>query len=70
MLKRYLIWPKGPIYYIAGPSGMVAGMRESLNSLGVSDDDLKTEHCGEYAQHQDPAPSSPESVGHDSPSAS
>ena len=70
MLKRYLVWPKGPIYYLAGPPGMVAAMSELLISLGVSEDDLKTEHCGEYAQHQDPAPRSPESVGHGSPSAS
>lgn len=70
MLRRYLVWPKGPIYYLSGPPAMVAAMRESLNSLGVSDEDLKTEHCVEYAQHQEPAPIGPESVGHESPSAS
>src|SRR5229473_2268747 len=48
MLKRYLVWPKGPIYYLAGPPGMVVAMSELLISLGVSDDDLKTENFGEY----------------------
>ena len=67
MLKRYLVWPKGPIYYLAGPPGMVAAMRELLNSLGVIDNDLKTEHVGGYAQHQNPTPSRPETIGHSLP---
>jgi ferredoxin-NADP reductase len=55
MLKRYLLELKGPIYYIAGPSGMVAGMTDLLHSSGVSDDDIKTEEFGSYQPFQDPA---------------
>jgi ferredoxin-NADP reductase len=54
MLTRYLLAVKEPVYYIAGPSGMVTGMTELLNSLGVSDDDMKTEEFGDYKPHQDP----------------
>jgi ferredoxin-NADP reductase len=54
MLTRYLLAVKEPVYYIAGPSGMVTAMTELLNSLGVSDDDMKTEEFGDYKPHQDP----------------
>jgi ferredoxin-NADP reductase len=70
MLKRYLVWPKGPIYYLAGPPGMVAAISELLISLGLSDDDLNTEHLGEDARHQDSVHSRPETVGSNSHSAS
>ncbi len=70
MLKQYLVWPKGPIYYLAGPPGMVAAMSELLISLGVSDDDLKTENSGEYAGHQDSVHGHPETVGSNPPSVS
>ncbi len=70
MLQQYLVWPKGPIYYLAGPPGMVAAMSELLISLGVSDDDLKTEDFGQRARHQDSAHNHPETVGSNSPSAS
>ena len=70
MLKRYLVWPKGPIYYLAGPPGMVAAMSELLISLGASDDDLKTENCGENARPQGSVHSRPETVVSNSPSAS
>lgn len=32
-----------PIFYIAGPPGMVAGMRQILGQAGVSDDDIRAE---------------------------
>jgi len=48
MLKRYLPTLKGPVYYIAGPSGMVTAMTRLLNSSGVSEDDMKTEEFGDY----------------------
>jgi ferredoxin-NADP reductase len=57
MLKRYLLGLKGPVYYIAGPSGMVAAMTELLHSLGVSDDDIKTEEFGDYKPYPDSAQS-------------
>jgi ferredoxin-NADP reductase len=70
MLKRYLVWPKGPIYYIAGPPRMVAAMTGLLNSLGVSDDDVKTEEFGDYKLCQDPAQSKPGTSRNDSHAAS
>jgi ferredoxin-NADP reductase len=48
MLTRYLRGLNGPIYYIAGPSGMVTAMTDMLNASGVSDDDIKTEEFGDY----------------------
>jgi ferredoxin-NADP reductase len=70
MLKRFLVWPKGPVYYLAGPPGMVGAMRDLLNSLGVSENDLKTEQVGGYIRHQNLSPSFPETIGHGSPSVS
>ena len=46
---------QGPIYYIAGPSGMVTAMTGLLNSSGVSGDDMKTEEFGDYKLYQDSA---------------
>jgi ferredoxin-NADP reductase len=57
MLRRYLFGLNGPIYYIAGPSGMVTAMTDLLNSSGVSEDDVKTEEFGDYKLPQDPAQS-------------
>jgi ferredoxin-NADP reductase len=48
MLSRYLLGLNGPIYYVAGPSGMVSAMSDLLNSSGVSDDDIRTEEFGDY----------------------
>jgi ferredoxin-NADP reductase len=48
MLRRYLLGLKGPVYYIAGPSGMVTAMTNLLNASVVSDDDVKTEEFGDY----------------------
>jgi len=48
LLTRYLHSLYGPVYYAAGPSGMVAAMASLLHSLGVSDDDIKTEEFGDY----------------------
>jgi ferredoxin-NADP reductase len=52
MLKRYLVGLKGPVYYIAGPSGMVTAMTSLLNSSGVSEDDMKTEEFGDYKLYE------------------
>ncbi|MBZ5561149.1 MAG: FAD-dependent oxidoreductase [Acidobacteriia bacterium] len=38
----------GPIYYLAGPPGMVAAMRQMLATAGVSDDDIRTEEFAGY----------------------
>jgi len=52
MLTRYLLGINGPIYYIAGPSGMVTAMTELLASSGVSEDDMRTEEFGDYKLQQ------------------
>jgi ferredoxin-NADP reductase len=53
MLRRYVLWLNGPIYYIAGPSRMVSAMTDLLASSGVSDDDVKTEEFGDNKLYQD-----------------
>jgi len=40
--------PSGPIYYMAGPPAMVAGLRTMLNAAGVDDDDIRTEEFSGY----------------------
>src|ERR1700686_3958997 len=52
MLKRYLVGLKGPMYYVAGPSGMVTAMTSLLNSSGVSEDDIKAEEFGDYKLYE------------------
>lgn len=54
LLRRYLHGLNGPVYYVAGPSGMVTAMTTLLRSSGVGDDDIKTEEFGDYKQ--DPLP--------------
>jgi ferredoxin-NADP reductase len=56
MLIRYLLGLNGPVYYIAGPSGMVTGMTDLLVSSGVSPDDMRTEEFGDYKLYQDSTP--------------
>ena len=34
---------QGPIYYIAGPPAMVAGVRKVLVAANVDEDDIRTE---------------------------
>jgi ferredoxin-NADP reductase len=48
MLKRHLPDLNGPIYYIAGPPGMVAAMRDMLTKAGVDEDDIRTEDFPGY----------------------
>ena len=55
ILSRYLLGLNGPIYYIAGPSGMVSAMTDLLNSSGVRDDDIRTEEFGDYKLHHNSA---------------
>lgn len=52
LLARYLDDLNGPVYYAAGPSGMVAAMAGLLDGSGVSDDDIKTEEFGDYKDYQ------------------
>jgi ferredoxin-NADP reductase len=53
LLTRYLQGLNGPVYYVAGPSGMVAAMTTMLHCSGVSDDDIKTEEFGDYKSGQE-----------------
>jgi ferredoxin-NADP reductase len=48
MLSRYLSDLRGPIYYIAGPPAMVAGMRNMLVASSVDEDDIRTEEFAGY----------------------
>ncbi len=54
MLSRYLSGLNRPIFYVAGPSGMVTAMTGLLRSLDVSEDDLRTEEFGDYAAIANP----------------
>lgn len=48
MLSRHLTSLQGPIYYVAGPPAMVAGMRQVLLSANVDEDDIRTEDFAGY----------------------
>lgn len=48
MLAKYINDLTLPIYYIAGPQGMVAAMRKTLNESGVNDDNIRTEEFTGY----------------------
>ncbi len=48
MMSRFLKSAASPIYYVAGPPGMVSGLRAMLNNSGVDDDDIRTEEFAGY----------------------
>ena len=48
MLLRHVQEPIGPIYYVAGPPAMVTAMRKMLVSVGVDEDDIRTEEFSGY----------------------
>ena len=48
MLSKYIDDLAVPIYYIAGPQGMVASMRKVLTESGVNDDNIRTEEFTGY----------------------
>lgn len=48
LLAKYLQSASSPIYYIAGPAGMVKGLHTMLNDAGVDDDDIRTEEFVGY----------------------
>jgi ferredoxin-NADP reductase len=47
-VTRHVRTLQGPIYYVAGPPPMVAGMREMLVGSGVNEDDVRTEGIAGY----------------------
>ncbi len=48
MVQAFAPVGQNPIYYMAGPQGMVSAMRTLVNGLGVSDDDIKFEEFTGY----------------------
>jgi ferredoxin-NADP reductase len=48
MLNKWLPGSQAPIFYIAGPSGMVDGMRQMLCDALVSEDDIRAEEFAGY----------------------
>ena len=48
LLAKYLRDVVSPIYYIAGPAGMVTGLHTMLNDAGVDDDDIRIEEFVGY----------------------
>jgi ferredoxin-NADP reductase len=48
MLVRHLPSLQGPIYYTAGPPGMVTAMRKMATTAGAKEDDIRTEEFSGY----------------------
>ena len=48
MLARHLDGVRNPIFYIAGPSGMVQASRAMLAASGADEDDVRTEEFTGY----------------------
>jgi ferredoxin-NADP reductase len=48
MLDRHLKNVSSPIYYIAGPPGMVKGLHGMLQTAGIDGDDIRTEEFTGY----------------------
>ena len=48
MLQRHLQGVTSAIYYLTGPSSMVAGLRLVLHGSGVDDDDIRVEEFTGY----------------------
>ena len=48
MLARHLKFAMSPIYYLAGPPGMVTALHQMLKNAGVGDNDIRTEEFSGY----------------------
>lgn len=48
LLERASRGLSAPIYYLAGPPGMVAGLRATLEAFGVDEDDIRSEEFFGY----------------------
>jgi ferredoxin-NADP reductase len=48
MLGKYIGDLMLPIYYIAGPAGMVSSLRKTLTDAGVDEDNIRTEEFSGY----------------------
>ena len=48
LIRSVMVRPSHPIFYVVGPPGMVAGIRELLNSMRIDDDDIRSEDFSGY----------------------
>ncbi len=48
LIKKAVAGLPAPIYYVAGPPGLVEAMRQALNGAGVDDDDVRSEEFYGY----------------------
>ncbi len=48
LLDKYISDLKNPIFYLAGPKGMVRSLQKILNDRGVKNDDIKIEEFSGY----------------------
>lgn len=48
MLTKYIKDPSEPIYYLSGPSNMVAAMRKLLSETSANEDNIRTEEYSGY----------------------
>lgn len=48
MLKKYCEDIQAPVYYIAGPPGMVTALTDMLHAAGIADDHIKIESFSGY----------------------
>lgn len=48
LVKRVVGDLSVPIYYLVGPPGMVEAMRQTLNRIGINDDDIRSEEFYGY----------------------
>jgi ferredoxin-NADP reductase len=48
LVKRATAELAKPVYYLAGPPGMVEAMRQTLNGAGLNDDDIRSEEFYGY----------------------
>lgn len=48
MIRKYVIDIAAPIYYLAGPAGMVKAMRQVLVETGANEDNIRSEEFSGY----------------------
>lgn len=48
MLKRFIDDLTAPVYYVAGPEGLVTAMRKTLSDAGVTEADVRAEEFSGY----------------------
>ncbi len=48
LLSKHLDGASSPIFYIAGPPSMVAGLQGTLHEMGIDEDDIRTEEFAGY----------------------